>query len=168
MAFSLDPDAVEQVTSDPNLQLLSTPSISLEYLAMHTQEDPGGPLANPDVRRAISHAIDYDGIINDLLKGAAVRPPTVVPLPLPGSEEVQDLALATDLARAQELFDAAGVGEIELSLSFRAEGAGAGSWRRPWRRRSSRIFSRSTASRSSSTRWMPTSGSTTIAPASFR
>lgn len=168
VAFSLDPDAVEQVTSDPNLQLLSTPSISLEYLAMHTQEDPGGPLANPDLRRAISHAIDYDGIINDLLKGAAVRPPTVVPLPLPGSEEVQDLALATDLARAQELFDAAGVGEIELSLSFRAEGAGAGSWRRPWRRRSSRIFSRSTASRSSSTRWMPTSGSTTIAPASFR
>lgn len=126
VAFSLDPDAVNQVTSDPNLQLLTTPSISLEYLAMHNQEDPGGPLANADVRRAISHAIDYDGIINDLLKGAAVRPPTVVPLPLPGSEAVQELALATDLARAQELFDASGVGEIEVSLSFRAEGAGAG------------------------------------------
>ena len=126
IAFSLDPDAVEQVRADENLQLLEGSTISLQYLALHTQEDPGGPLANKEVRQAIAHAVDYDGIINDLLKGGAVRPATIVPLPMPGSETVQAEARGTDLARAQELFDAAGLGEVEITLSYRADGQGQG------------------------------------------
>lgn len=118
VAFSLDPDAVEQVTSDPNLQLLTGESISLEYLAMHTQEQPGGPLANPQLRQAIAYAIDYDGIVNGLLGGAGVRPATVVPLPMPGTEAAAALAYQTDTARAQELFDAAGGGPVEIELTY--------------------------------------------------
>ena len=124
IAFALDPDAIAQVEEDENLQLLSGQSISLQYLGLHTQEEPGGPLATKEVRQAIAHAIDYDGIINDLLAGAAVRPATVVPLPFPGTETVQAEAYTTDLARAQELFDAAGLGDVEITLSFRAEGQG--------------------------------------------
>lgn len=118
IAFSLDPDAVEQIRTDQNLQLLTGESISLEYLALHTQEQPGGPLANPQVRQAIAHAIDYDGIINGLLGGAGVRPATVVPLPMPGTEAVRESAYQTDTARAQELFDASGVGQIEITLTY--------------------------------------------------
>ena len=126
IAFSLDPDAVEQVRSDPNLQLLEGATISLEYLALHTQEDPGGPLANVQLRQAIAYAIDYDGIIESLAPGA-IRPATIVPLPMPGSEAVQANAYTTDLARAQELFNAAaGGGEVEITLSYRAEGIGQG------------------------------------------
>ncbi len=126
IAFSLDPDAAAKVESDPNLQLLSHPSISLQYLALHTQDDPGGPLATPELRQAIAHAVDYEGIITGLLTGAAERPATIVPLPLPGSEAVRAEAYQTDLARAQELFDAAGLGETTITLSYQAGGESQG------------------------------------------
>ena len=124
IAYSLDPDAIESVRGDATLQLLEGETISLHYLAMHTQEDPGGPLANQQLRQAISSAIDYQGIIDDLLAGAAVRPATVVPIPFAGTETVQADAYQTDLARAQELFDASGLGETTVTLSYRAAGEG--------------------------------------------
>ncbi len=126
IAFAIDPDAVSQVQSDETLQLLAGESISFEYLAMHNQEDPGGPLAVKEMRQAIASAIDYTGIIDSLLTGSAVRPATIVPLPMPGSETVQADAYQMDLARAQELFDATGLGEVEISLSYRADGQGQG------------------------------------------
>ena len=74
IAYSLDPDNAQSVEDDENLQLISGPSLAIEYLAMHTQEDPGGPVSNKLVRQAIGHAIDYDGIVNDLMQGAAIQP----------------------------------------------------------------------------------------------
>ena len=67
---------------------------------MHTQEDPGGPVSNKLVRQAIGHAIDYDGIVNDLMQGAAIQP-TIAPEPLLATVEVQDLKYTTDIARAR-------------------------------------------------------------------
>ncbi len=126
IAFSLDPDAVAQVEQDENLQLLTGDTISLEYLALHTQEDPGGPLARKELRQAMAHAVDYDGIIEELLAGAATRPATIVPLPMAGSEELRARAYETDLARAQELFDAAGGGDVTITLTYAPEYPGQG------------------------------------------
>ncbi len=120
IAYSVDPDAVEQVKGDPSLQLLTASTLAIEYLAMHNGEEVGGPLANKDVRRAVAFAVDYDGIIGGLLAGSALRPASIVPLPLPGSEALRDAAYSTDLAKAQEAFDAAGVGDVELTLSYGA------------------------------------------------
>ncbi len=124
IAFSLDPDAVDQVKSDSNLQLLEGQTISLHYLALHTQETPGGPLAKKELRQAIAQAIDYDGIVDGLLAGAAIRPPTVVPIPMAGSEDLASEAYTTDLTAAQKSFDAAGVESAEVTLSYRADGEG--------------------------------------------
>ena len=99
IAYSLDPDVASSVTEDPNLQLISGPSLAIEYLAMHTQEDPGGPLANPTLRQALGYAIDYDGIVNGLMSGAAIQPATIAPEPLPGTLEIQDKKYVTDVAR---------------------------------------------------------------------
>ncbi|HEX5992754.1 MAG TPA: ABC transporter substrate-binding protein [Thermomicrobiales bacterium] len=120
IAYSVDPDVAGSVTEDPNLQLISGPSLAIEYLAMHTQEDPGGPLANPTLRQALGYAIDYDGIVNGLMSGAAIQPATIAPEPLPGTVEIQDKKYVTDLARAQELFDEAGGGPLELTFSYGA------------------------------------------------
>src|SRR5215207_1119012 len=120
IAYSLDPDVASSVTEDPNLQLISGPSLAIEYLAMHTQEDPGGPLANPTLRQALGYAIDYDGIVNGLMSGAAIQPATIAPEPLPGTLEIQDKKYVTDVARAQELFDEAGGGPLELTFSYGA------------------------------------------------
>lgn len=126
IAYYLDPDAAAGVEADENLQLITGPTLAIEYLAMHTQEDPGGPVSNPLVRRAIGHAVDYDGIINGLMKGAAIQPATIAPEPLLGTEEVRDLKYTTDIAKAQELFDESGVGPVEITLSFAADGSGEG------------------------------------------
>jgi peptide/nickel transport system substrate-binding protein len=126
IAYSLDPDAAESVKQDPNLQVISGPTLAHEYLALNNREDPGGPLAKKEVRQAIGYAIDYDGIVNDILKGAGIKPATVAPEPLIGTESVHDLGYKQDLAKAQELFDGAGVGPVELTLSFNAGGQGEG------------------------------------------
>src|SRR5215208_6083784 len=120
VAFGVDPDKIQQVLDNPGLQLLEGPSLAYEYVAMHTQEDVGGPLAKKEARQAIAHAIDYNGIIDGLVGGRAVRPATVVPLGLLGTEEVVEKANQTDLARANELWEASGNGPSELTLTYGA------------------------------------------------
>jgi peptide/nickel transport system substrate-binding protein len=120
IAYSLDPDVAASVTEDENLQLISGPSLAIEYLAMHTKEDVSGPLANRTLRQAIGFAIDYDGIINGLMSGAAIQPATIAPEPLPGTIEVQSKKYVTDVAKAQELFAEAGGGLLELTLTYGA------------------------------------------------
>ncbi|MEA2510746.1 MAG: peptide/nickel transport system substrate-binding protein [Thermomicrobiales bacterium] len=123
IAFAVDPDAVQRVKDNPELQLLEGASLAHEYLALQTDPTIGGPLAKKEVRQAIGYAIDYDGIINGLLSGGAIHPATVVPLGLLGADEVQALGYTTDLAKAQQLFDTAAVGEVEITLAYGANQA---------------------------------------------
>jgi peptide/nickel transport system substrate-binding protein len=126
MAYSLDPDAAAGVKSNADLQLITGPTLAHQYLALNTRENPGGALAKKEVRQAIGYAIDYDGIISDLLKGAAIKPATIAPEPLLGTEAVHDLGYKQDLAKAQELFAASKVGSAELTLTFGSGASGAG------------------------------------------
>jgi peptide/nickel transport system substrate-binding protein len=120
LAYSLDPDVAASVTEDENLQLITGPTLAIEYLAMHNSEEIGGPLSNPTLRRAIGFAIDYDGIVNGLMSGAAIQPATIAPEPLPGTLEVADQKYVLDVVKAQELFDESGVGPVELTFSYGA------------------------------------------------
>ena len=120
MAFAADPDKMQQILDNPGLQLLEGPSLAYEYLALHTGEDVGGPLAKKEARQAIAHAIDYQGIIDGLMGGRAVRPATVVPLGLLGADTVAENAFQTDLAKANELWTASGNGPTELTLTYGA------------------------------------------------
>jgi peptide/nickel transport system substrate-binding protein len=120
LAFAVDPDKISEVQSNPGLQLLESPSLAIEYVAMHTHPEVGGPLAKKEARQAIAHAIDYDGIITGLLGGHADRPATIAPLGLLATEDVKDKAYTTDIAKANELWKAAGAGTTELSLTYGA------------------------------------------------
>lgn len=120
MAFAADPDKMQQILDNPGLQLLEGPSLAYEYLAMHTGEDVGGPLAKKEARQAVAHAIDYQGIIDGLMGGRAIRPATVVPLGLLGADAVEPNAFQTDLAKANELWGASGNGPVELTLTYGA------------------------------------------------
>lgn len=126
IAYSLNPDNASAVESDANLQLIEGPTLAIQYLAMNTDPERGGPLANPQARQAIASAIDYDSILNDILLGAGVRPALPIPLPLFGSEAVQDKAYTYDLAKAQELWDASGVGEQEIEITYDSDSVGEG------------------------------------------
>jgi peptide/nickel transport system substrate-binding protein len=120
MAYAADPDKMQQILDNPGLQLIEGPSLAYEYLALNTSEEVGGPLAKKEARQAIAHAIDYQGIIDGLLGGRAVRPATVVPLGLLGAEAVAENAFQTDLAKANELWTASGNGPTELTLTYGA------------------------------------------------
>lgn len=118
IAFALDPDALPRVKADATLQIVQGPSLAFEYLALNNSAAVGGPLAHKEVRQALAKAIDYDGILNGLLAGGAVRPATIVPLGLLGADDVAPQAYKLDLAGAQALFDSAAVAPVEITLTW--------------------------------------------------
>jgi peptide/nickel transport system substrate-binding protein len=134
IAYHLDPDKAQSVRDNPDLQLITGPTLAIQYLGMKVADDEtadygctcAGPLLKKEVRQAIGYAIDYDGIINGLLGGAGLHPATVVPEPLLGTVEVREFAYKQDLAKAQALFDSSGLGEAEVTLSYDSGGFGEG------------------------------------------
>jgi peptide/nickel transport system substrate-binding protein len=89
MAYDLSTDSVQAVKDDPNLQLLTGATLALEYMGMNIRPEKGA-LSNQQARQAIGWAIDYQGIIDGVMGGAAVKPATCIPLGLTGTEEVKD------------------------------------------------------------------------------
>ncbi len=126
LAYALQVDQIETIKADPNLQLITGDTLALEYMGLNLREERGGPTSIKEVRQALAYAIDYDGIINSLLAGSASRPATAIPLPLTGSEEVLELAYKLDLAKAQELWDASGVGEAEIEITYDSDSPAQG------------------------------------------
>ncbi|MDQ2682126.1 MAG: ABC transporter substrate-binding protein, partial [Chloroflexota bacterium] len=126
IAYALPVDLVETVQADTNLQLLEGNTLALQYIGLNVREEQGGPLAIKEVRQAIAQAIDYDGIINGIMGGAAVRPATAIPLPLTGTEAVLDKSYKLDLAAAQALWDGAGVGEAEIVMTYDSDSPAQG------------------------------------------
>ncbi len=102
IANDLDSDAVAQLDKTGKYTLTKGNTLDHVYLALNTSADVGGPLANKMVRQAIGYAIDYDGIIKGLIGGAAVLPPTIIPLGLLGVDKVTPV-YKTDLTKAKDL-----------------------------------------------------------------
>lgn len=126
IAYSLNPDSVAKVEENPDLQIIQGNSLSIQYMAMNLDETRGGPVANPQVRQAFAYAINYDAIINDILLGGAVRPALPIPIPLAGSEAMLEKAYTYDPAKAQELWDASGVGDQEIEMTYDSDSPGEG------------------------------------------
>jgi peptide/nickel transport system substrate-binding protein len=126
LAYALPVDLVESVKADSNLQVISGATLAIEYLALNLVEERGGPTANQDVRLAIAHAIDYDGIISGIMGGSATRPAAPIPLPLTGSEAVEPKKYVLDLAKAQEHWDASGVGEATIEITYDSDSPAQG------------------------------------------
>ena len=102
IANDLDPDAVAALDKTGKYTITKGNTLDHVYLALNTSADVGGPLANKLLRQAIGFAIDYDGIITGLLKGSAVRPPTIIPLGMLGVDKVTPM-YKTDLTKAKDL-----------------------------------------------------------------
>lgn len=126
IAYSLNIDSVPTVREDAALQIIEGASLSLQYVAMNMREERGGPVSKVEVRQALSYAVDYDGILEQMLGGSAVRPATAIPLGFAASDAVAEMAYVEDLTKAQELWDASGVGEQELEITYDADGIGEG------------------------------------------
>ncbi|HEX4472062.1 MAG TPA: ABC transporter substrate-binding protein [Nocardioides sp.] len=112
----LSPTLFDSLKGAKGITTEQTPSFQNIIAMLNTAS---GPLADPRIRRAISDAIDYDGIVT-ALKGAVVKAQGVVPKGLLGY--TTGVSQTTDTAQAQSLLDAAGYGaggkKLSLTLTY--------------------------------------------------
>lgn len=65
---SVPPDAVERISKNPNLTILSEPSSRVIFIGLEVDRQP---FNNPKVRLALTHAINRDLIVKQMLGGRA-------------------------------------------------------------------------------------------------
>jgi peptide/nickel transport system substrate-binding protein len=111
VARNLSPQQIAAVQGKTGVATTSGNSLLLVYLGMNATVKP---LDNVNVREALRTAIDYDGIIKDLLKGNAKRVQGIVPIGLSGANE--SAPFQADVAKAKSLLAQAGQTAITLEL----------------------------------------------------
>ena len=95
---------VSHVTSDPKLQLFSTPAATVNYLGFNCSKSP---FDNELVRQAICYAIDKDAIVTAQLEGQGTPIKTFVGIGRVGRYDGFD-SYTYDPAKAKELLKQAG------------------------------------------------------------
>lgn len=106
IARDIDPDTAATIKDGPRIKVATGVSLNLVYLGLHTGAEVGKELADKRVRQAISYAIDYDGIVKGLMRGAAEQPPANIPVGILGIDRAA--ARKRDVAKAKQLLAAAG------------------------------------------------------------
>ncbi len=85
------------------------------------------PLDKVEVREALRLAVDYDGIINDMLSGNAKKVQTIVPAGFFGYND--DAPFQQDVAGAKALLQKAGVSNVSFEMLVPADvGPGGVAW----------------------------------------
>ena len=120
-AFNLIPEQIAAIKGSPDVRVESAPSLDFVYLGISENPEMNKALAVKDVRRAIGHAIDFDGIKNGLLGGAAMRAAHFLPIGVQGSTEAiaSEIGFHEDLPLARQLLAKAGYPNgFEFQLAY--------------------------------------------------
>jgi peptide/nickel transport system substrate-binding protein len=117
VAHDFDVDIAAKITQGPKIRVLEGLSMNQVYLAVNNSAEVSKALSDKRVRQAVSYAIDYDGIIKGIVRGAGERPSTMIPLGVLGGDK--SLARKRDVAKAKQLLTEAGYPNgIELKLAY--------------------------------------------------
>jgi len=87
IAMNLTSDQLDELEGKPGISIESVDSIDFVYWTLSEKHANSGPLADARVREAVFRAVDYDGIIDGLLGGNAIRPAGFMPIGLGGQTE---------------------------------------------------------------------------------
>ena len=120
-AFNLIPEQIATLKGDKDVRVDALTSLDFVYMALTQEPDFNKALAVKEARQAIGYAIDYDGIKNSLLGGAAVRPAHFLPIGVLGSTEAiaRQIGFREDLKRAKELLAKAGYPDgFEFEITY--------------------------------------------------
>jgi len=120
-AFNLIPEQVATLKGDPHVRVEGLESLDFVYMAVTSEPEFNKALAVKEARQAIGWAIDYDGIINSMLGGTALRCASFIPIGLYGStkETTGQIGYHQDLDRARQLLQKAGFPDgFEFKLSY--------------------------------------------------
>ena len=120
-AFNLIPEQIATLKGDKDVRVEGLKSLDYVYMALTNEPTFNKALAVKEVRQAIACAIDYDGIINSLLGGKAMRCASFIPIGLFGSTEetTKQYGWHQDLDRAKQLLQKAGFADgFEFKLTY--------------------------------------------------
>ncbi|HEV2799294.1 MAG TPA: ABC transporter substrate-binding protein [Pyrinomonadaceae bacterium] len=102
---ALSPDAYVNLGKNPNLQVVQSPGVNVQYIGFNSESKP---INDARVRQAIAYAIDRESIIKNLLQGQARLAHSI----LPQESWAYSTAQKTynyDPAQAKRLLDEAGL-----------------------------------------------------------
>ena len=120
-AFNLIPEQIASLKSDKDVRLDPLKSLDFVYMALTQEAEFNKALAVKECRQAIGYAIDYDGIKNSMLGGAALRPAHFLPIGVEGSTEeiARKIGYRNDPAKAKELLAKGGFPNgFEFEISY--------------------------------------------------
>jgi peptide/nickel transport system substrate-binding protein len=121
IAFNLIPEQVATIKSDPDLRLESLTSLDFVYMALTQNPEFNKALGQKEARQAIGYAIDYQGIITNLLGGAALKPAHFLPIGALGAteENAKEIGFKQDLDKAKALLQKAGLADgFEFEIAY--------------------------------------------------
>jgi peptide/nickel transport system substrate-binding protein len=109
---------IAALSGNPDIEILEAPSQIIRQFEFNNSLTEG-PLADVDVRRALTYAIDYEGLLEGIFGGTAVR----VYGPLTSNSwaynpRMEEIAPSYDPERARELLAEAGVDPADLDLTL--------------------------------------------------
>jgi peptide/nickel transport system substrate-binding protein len=121
VAFNLIPEQIATLKDDPQVRVEGLRSLDYVYMALTNEPEFNKALAVKEARQAIASAIDYDGIIDSLLGGKAMRCASFIPIGLYGSTEetTKQYGWHQDLDRSKQLLQKAGFADgFEFKLTY--------------------------------------------------
>lgn len=121
IAFNLVPEQIATLKESKSVRVEGLKSLDFVYMALTSDGALNKALGVQAARQAVGFAIDYDGIRDKLLGGAALRPASFLPIGVLGSTEqvVKDVGFRQDLDKAKALLQQAGFpGGFEFKLSY--------------------------------------------------
>ncbi|HEX3953507.1 MAG TPA: ABC transporter substrate-binding protein [Stellaceae bacterium] len=120
-AFNLIPEQIATLKDDKQIRVEGLRSLDYVYMALTNEAGFNKALAVKEARQAIACAIDYDGIINSLLGGQAMRCASFIPIGLYGSTEdtTKQYGWHQDIDRSKQLLQKVGLADgFEFKLSY--------------------------------------------------
>ena len=112
IAWELFPDQVKSLQANPDLTIEKFPGTTIYYIGMNVAK---GPLADKRVRQAIRHAVNYDGIIDHIMGGAAKAINTFIPEGFAGY--TSEIHYTQDFDKARRLLAEAGYADgFEIAM----------------------------------------------------
>lgn len=110
VATGIDLQQAQTLLHDPSVKVVTGNTLDLVYIGMTESMTVSRPLSDKRVRLAIRYALDYNGILQGLLKGVGTRPNSMIPVGMLGNDTATNnsLLINQNLARARALLKQAG------------------------------------------------------------
>lgn len=116
IAEGIPVDQLKELENNEDIAMVQEPSLFVDYVYVNSTKG-NEALKNPKVRQAISYAIDYDSIVNQVMQGYATQMRGPIPEGLWGHDE-NAKQYTYDVETAKKLFTEVGVNSLELDLLY--------------------------------------------------